>query len=154
MIDSRTILDAPGANQLVGRGDMLFSQGNDLIRVQCAFVDTPEVENIAHFIGNQKGYPTAFYLPEFVGDGEGIDANNVDMSKRDPMFDEAARLIVATQQGSTSLIQRKLSLGYNRAGRIMDQLEILGIVGPTEGSKARQVLIMDENHLEQILRNL
>ncbi|MDR2841078.1 MAG: DNA translocase FtsK, partial [Paludibacter sp.] len=155
MMDSRTILDASGAQQLVGRGDMLFSQGNDLIRVQCAFVDTPEVENIAHFIGNQQGYPTAFYLPEYTsGEGESLDPNNVDMSKRDPMFEEAARLIVASQQGSTSLIQRKLSLGYNRAGRIMDQLEILGIVGSSEGSKARQVLVMDDYHLEQILKSL
>jgi S-DNA-T family DNA segregation ATPase FtsK/SpoIIIE len=155
MIDSRTILDASGANQLVGRGDMLFSQGNDLIRVQCAFVDTPEVENIVHHISNQQGYPTAFYLPEFVGaDGEGLDASSVDLSKRDPLFEEAARLIVANQQGSTSLIQRKFSIGYNRAGRIVDQLEVAGIIGPFEGSKARQVLVMDEYHLEQILKHL
>lgn len=155
MIDSRTILDASGANQLVGRGDMLFSQGNDLIRVQCAFVDTPEVENIVHHISNQQGYPTAFYLPEYVGaDGEGLDASSVDLSKRDPLFEEAARLIVANQQGSTSLIQRKFSIGYNRAGRIVDQLEVAGIIGPFEGSKARQVLVMDEYHLEQILKHL
>lgn len=155
MIDSRTILDASGANQLVGRGDMLFSQGNDLIRVQCAFVDTPEVENIVHHISNQQGYPTAFYLPEYVSaDGEGIDASSVDLSKRDPLFEEAARLIVANQQGSTSLIQRKFSIGYNRAGRIVDQLEVAGIIGPFEGSKARQVLVMDEYHLEQILKHL
>lgn len=155
MIDSRTILDAPGANQLVGRGDMLFSQGSDLTRVQCAFVDTPEVENIVHHIGGQQGYPTAFYLPEYTAaEGEGIDASSIDMSKRDPLFEEAARLIVANQQGSTSLIQRKFSIGYNRAGRIVDQLEVAGIVGPFEGSKARQVMVMDDYHLEQILKNL
>ena len=155
MIDSRTILDSPGANQLVGRGDMLFSQGNDLIRVQCAFVDTPEVENIVHHISKQQAYPTAFYLPEYVNvEGEGIDASSVDMSKRDPLFEEAARLIVANQQGSTSLIQRKFSIGYNRAGRIVDQLEVVGIIGPFEGSKARQVLVMDDYHLEQILKHL
>ena len=155
MIDSRTILDSPGANQLVGRGDMLFSQGNDLIRVQCAFVDTPEVENIVHHIREQQAYPTAFYLPEYIGaESEGIDVSSVDMSKRDPLFEEAARLIVANQQGSTSLIQRKFSIGYNRAGRIVDQLEVVGIIGPFEGSKARQVLVMDDYHLEQILKNL
>lgn len=155
MIDSRTILDAPGANQLVGRGDMLFSQGSDLIRVQCAFVDTPEVEQIALYIGNQRGYPTAFYLPEYVGpESEGVDTSTVDMSKRDPMFEEAARLIVASQQGSTSMIQRKFSIGYNRAGRIADQLEVAGIIGPNEGSKARQVLVQTEYELEQILKHL
>ncbi len=155
MIDSRTILDASGANQLVGRGDMLFSQGNDLVRVQCAFVDTPEVENVVHHIGNQKGYPTAFYLPEYVGkDADSIELSSVDMSKRDPLFEEAARLIVASQQGSTSSIQRKFSIGYNRAGRIVDQLEVAGIIGPFEGSKARQVLVMDDYHLEQILKHL
>ena len=155
MIDSRTILDSPGANQLVGRGDMLFSQGNDLVRVQCAFVDTPEVENIVHHIKQQQSYPTAFYLPEYIRpEGDGIDSSSVDMTKRDPLFEEAARLIVANQQGSTSLIQRKFSIGYNRAGRIVDQLEVAGIIGPFEGSKARQVLIMDDYHLEQVLRNL
>lgn len=155
MIDSRTILDAPGANQLVGRGDMLFSQGNDLIRVQCAFVDTPEVENVVHHIKEQQSYPTAFYLPEFVRpDGDGIDASSVDMTKRDPLFEEAAHLIVANQQGSTSLIQRKFSIGYNRAGRIVDQLEVAGIIGPFEGSKARQVLVMDAMHLEQVLKHM
>ncbi len=155
MIDSRTILDASGANQLVGRGDMLFSQGNDLVRVQCAFVDTPEVENVVHHIGNQKGYPTAFYLPEYVGkDADSVELSNVDMSKRDPLFEEAARLIVASQQGSTSSIQRKFSIGYNRAGRNVDQLEVAGIIGPFEGSKARQVLVMDDYHLEQILKHL
>jgi S-DNA-T family DNA segregation ATPase FtsK/SpoIIIE len=155
MIDSRTILDSPGANQLVGRGDMLFSQGNDLIRVQCAFVDTPEVENIVHHISQQQAYPTAFYLPEYVNvEGEGIDSSSIDMSKRDPLFEEAAHLIVANQQGSTSLIQRKFSIGYNRAGRIVDQLEVAGIIGPFEGSKARQVLVMDAFHLEQILKHI
>ncbi len=155
MIDSRTILDAPGANQLVGRGDMLFSQGSDLSRVQCAFVDTPEVEEIARFIGQQRGYPTAFYLPEYVSpEGEALDAASIDMSKRDPMFEEAARMIVATQQGSTSMIQRKFSIGYNRAGRIADQLEVAGIIGPNEGSKARQVLVQTEYELENILRHL
>ena len=155
MIDSRTILDAPGANQLVGRGDLLFSQGSDLTRVQCAFVDTPEVEQIARFIGSQRGYPTAFYLPEYSGpDSDAVDPTSVDMSKRDPLFEEAARMIVATQQGSTSMIQRKFSIGYNRAGRLADQLEVAGIVGPTEGSKARQVLVQTEYELEQLLNNL
>jgi S-DNA-T family DNA segregation ATPase FtsK/SpoIIIE len=155
MMDSRTILDAPGANQLVGRGDMLFSQGNDLTRVQCAFVDTPEVEKIVHYIYGQQGYPTAFYLPEYVGsDGEALNVDSVDMSKRDSMFEEAARLIVASQQGSTSLIQRKFSIGYNRAGRLMDQLEVAGIVGATQGSKPRDVLIQDDYSLEQLLQRL
>lgn len=155
MIDSRTIIDGPGANQLVGRGDMLFTSGNELIRVQCAFVDTPEVENVVHHVGQQQGYPTAFYLPEYVGaEGDGLDMSSIDMSKRDPLFEEAARLIVSSQQGSTSNIQRKFSIGYNRAGRIVDQLEVAGIIGPNEGSKARQVLVMDEYHLEQILKQM
>lgn len=155
MIDSRTILDSPGANQLIGRGDLLFSQGNDMTRVQCAFVDTPEVEEIASFIGGQVGYPTAFMLPEYVTEGDGDKApGSVDLSDRDPLFDEAARLIVIQQQGSTSLIQRKFAIGYNRAGRLMDQLEAAGIVGPFEGSKARQVLIQDEYNLEQLLNSL
>lgn len=155
MVDSRTILDAPGANQLIGRGDLLFSQGGDTNRVQCAFVDTPEVEQIVEFIAGQPGYPTAFLLPEYVGEG-GDDKmpGAVDLSDRDPLFDEAARLIVIQQQGSTSLIQRKFAIGYNRAGRLMDQLEAAGIVGPFEGSKARQVLIQDEYNLEQLLNNL
>ncbi|MCL1943276.1 MAG: DNA translocase FtsK [Candidatus Azobacteroides sp.] len=151
MIDSRTILDCPGANQLIGRGDMLFSQGGDLVRVQCAFVDTPEAEGIADSIGHQQAYPTAYYLPEYVGDNEDGGNLDVDMSRLDPLFEEAARLIVIHQQGSTSLIQRKFSIGYNRAGRIVDQLEAAGIIGPFEGSKARQVLVTDEYHLEQIL---
>lgn len=155
MIDSRTILDSPGANQLIGRGDLLFSQGNDMTRVQCAFVDTPEVEQISNYIGNQVGYPTAFALPEYVGEGDGDKVPGaVDLSDRDPLFDEAARLIVIQQQGSTSLIQRKFAIGYNRAGRLMDQLEAAGIVGPFEGSKARQVLLQDEYSLEQLLNSL
>ncbi len=155
MIDSRTILDGPGANQLIGRGDMLFFQGSDMTRVQCAFVDTPEVEKITQFISAQQGYPTAFMLPEYVGEDGGEKAPGaVDLSERDPLFDDAARLIVIHQQGSTSLIQRKFSIGYNRAGRLMDQLEAAGIVGPAEGSKARQVHIPDEYQLEQILNTL
>ena len=153
-IDSRTILDTTGANQLIGRGDMLFSQGGDLIRVQCAFVDTPEVENVAKYIQSQQAYPTAFYLPEYVGTEGESNLGDVDLSKKDPMFEEAARLIVASQQGSTSLIQRKFSIGYNRAGRIVDQLEAAGIIGPFEGSKARQVLVQTEYELERILRGL
>ncbi|MCD7937118.1 MAG: DNA translocase FtsK [Tannerellaceae bacterium] len=154
MIDSRTILDSPGANQLIGRGDLLFSQGNDMIRVQCAFVDTPEVEEISTFIGEQVGFETAYKLPEFVGEGGENSPGSVDLSDRDPLFDEAARLIVIQQQGSTSLIQRKFSIGYNRAGRLMDQLEAAGIVGPFEGSKARQVLLQDEYSLESLLNSL
>lgn len=150
-IDSRTILDMSGANQLIGRGDLLFSQGSDLVRIQCAFVDTPEVEGIAQYIGNQQGYSHAFELPEYVGDGGEDKIGNIDLNDRDPLFDEAARLIVVHQQGSTSLIQRKFSIGYNRAGRLMDQLEAAGIVGPTQGSKARDVLIADEYSLEQKL---
>lgn len=148
-IDSRTILDAVGANQLIGRGDMLVSTGSDMVRVQCAFVDTPEVERITDFIASQQAYPTAFYLPEFVDDNA-ADIASIDLDKRDSLFEEAARIIVLNQQGSTSLIQRKFSIGYNRAGRIMDQLEAAGVVGPNEGSKARQVLITDEYSLEQM----
>lgn len=154
MVDSRTILDAPGANQLIGRGDLLFSQGGETTRVQCAFVDTPEVERIVNFIAAQPGYATAFLLPEYVGEGETKMPGAVDLHERDPLFDEAARLIVIQQQGSTSLIQRKFSIGYSRAGRLMDQLEAAGIVGPFEGSKARQVLIQDEYSLEQLLSNM
>ncbi|MFA5326720.1 MAG: DNA translocase FtsK [Prolixibacteraceae bacterium] len=150
MIDSRTILDTPGANQLIGKGDMLVSNGSTMTRVQCAFVDTPEVERICEFIAQQKGYPTALLLPDYVGEAEGGSAD-VDLKNRDEMFDDAARLIVANQVGSTSMIQRKFSIGYNRAGRLMDQLEAAGIVGPSEGSKARQVLIQDEYSLEQLL---
>lgn len=150
-IDSRTILDMSGANQLIGRGDMLFSQGSDLVRIQCAFVDTPEVEGIAEYISNQQSYGRAFDLPEYVGEGGDEKIGNIDLNDRDPLFDEAARLIVVHQQGSTSLIQRKFSIGYNRAGRLMDQLEATGIVGPTQGSKPRDVLIADEYSLEQKL---
>jgi len=153
-IDSRTILDAGGADQLIGRGDMLLSTGSDLIRLQCAFVDTPEVEKISDFIGNQRGYATAFELPEYVGEGETSSGKEFNPEDRDPMFEEAARLVVMHQQGSTSLIQRKLKLGYNRAGRIIDQLQDAGIVGPFEGSKAREVLYSDEYSLEKHLENL
>ena len=154
MIDSRTILDSPGANQLIGRGDMLFLQGSDLTRVQCAFVDTPEVEKVAEFIGDQQGYPTAMLLPEYEEEGIGDAKGGIDLSNRDPMFEEAAELIMVEQQGSTSLIQRKFSIGYNRAGRIMDQLEMAGIVGPAQGSKARQVLVQDITQLEMIFSSL
>ncbi|MDR2801637.1 MAG: DNA translocase FtsK [Prevotellaceae bacterium] len=142
-IDSRTILDSTGANQLIGRGDMLVSTGNEMIRVQCALVDTPEVERICDFIGKQQGFGEALLLPEYKGEEGNNNAGKVDLSKRDELFADAARIIVQSQQGSTSLIQRKLELGYNRAGRLMDQLEAAGIVGPPEGSKARQVLISD-----------
>lgn len=152
--DSRTILDASGANQLIGRGDMLLSQGSDLLRLQCAFIDTPEVINVTNFIGNQRGYPTAFYLPEPQTDGSTGNGAINDFGDRDPLFEEAARLIVMHQQGSTSLIQRKFSIGYNRAGRIVDQLESAGIIGPNEGSKARQVLIDDEYQLENMLSRM
>jgi len=153
MIDSRTILDTPGANQLIGKGDMLVSLGSDAVRVQCAFVDTPEVERITDFIGNQKGYASAFMLPEYTGD-TADDTLDVDLAKRDDLFEDAARLVVSHQQGSTSLIQRKFSIGYNRAGRIIDQLEAAGIVGPFEGSKARQVLIQDDLSLEHVFNGL
>ena len=151
-IDSRTILDSGGADQLIGRGDMLFSNGNDLVRVQCAFVDTPEVEKITEFIGSQKAYATAYLLPEFVGEDNGIQLD-MDISERDSLFREAAEVIVTAQQGSASLIQRKLKLGYNRAGRLIDQLEAAGIVGPFEGSKARGVNIPDLVALEQFFNN-
>lgn len=152
-VDSRTILDTGGADQLVGQGDMLFSSGSDVIRLQCPFVDTPEIEKICDFIGSQRGYDTAYMLPEYEGDDEG-GPSDVDLSDRDALFEEAAKLIVMHQQGSTSLIQRKLKLGYNRAGRLIDQLEAAGIVGPFEGSKAREVLIKDELSLEQLLNGL
>ncbi len=151
-IDSRTILDSGGAEQLVGRGDMLLSTGSDLIRLQCAFIDTPEIERITDFIGSQRAYPDALHLPEYY-DEEDMGADNMDPADRDELFKDAARIIVATQQGSTSLLQRKLKLGYNRAGRIIDQLEAAGIVGPFEGSKAREVKIKDELSLEQFLNN-
>jgi S-DNA-T family DNA segregation ATPase FtsK/SpoIIIE len=151
-IDSRTILDSGGADQLIGRGDMLFSNGNDLVRVQCAFVDTPEVDKITEFIGSQKAYATAYLLPEFVGEESGINLD-IDISERDSLFRDAAEVIVTAQQGSASLIQRKLKLGYNRAGRLIDQLEAAGIVGPFEGSKARSVNIPDLVSLELFLNN-
>ncbi len=151
-IDSRTILDAQGADQLIGRGDMLFTQGNDVTRLQCAFVDTPEIAKITEYIGSQRGYPEAHLLPEYVGEDSGTSID-YDISERDAMFREAAEVIVIAQQGSASLIQRKLKLGYNRAGRIIDQLEAAGIVGPFEGSKARQVLIHDMASLDQLLGN-
>ncbi|WP_396156285.1 DNA translocase FtsK [Flavobacterium macrobrachii] len=152
-IDSRTILDTGGADQLIGRGDLLFSNGNDLVRVQCAFVDTPEVEKIVDYIGSQKAYASAYLLPEYVGE-EGSSVNlDIDISERDSLFRDAAEIIVTAQQGSASLLQRKLKLGYNRAGRLIDQLEAAGIVGPFEGSKARSVNISDLASLEQFLNN-
>ena len=156
MVESRIILDRPGANQLIGKGDMLFLQGSDPVRVQCAFVDTPEVERISRYISEQQGYPTAFYLPEYVDEnaGDGSNLDDVDLKRLDPMFEDAARLVVIHQSGSTSLIQRKFSIGYNRAGRIMDQLEKAGIVGPVDGSKPRQVLCADEMDLEMRLKSL
>ena len=153
MIDSRTILDTPGANQLIGKGDMLIAEGSEMTRVQCAFVDTPEVEKICSFISEQRGFPTAFMLPEYVEEGE-AGPGEVDLNNRDELFDDAARVVVINQMGSTSMIQRKFSIGYNRAGRIMDQLEAAGVVGASEGSKARQVLIQDEYTLEQLLNDL
>lgn len=154
-VDSRTILDTTGADRLVGRGDALISQGGEPVRVQCAFIDTPEIEELTEYIGSQQGYPAAFHLPEYVGDEDTGNGNNdVDLKKRDPLFDEAARLVVQHQQGSTSLIQRRMQLGYNRAGRIIDQLEAAGIVGPFEGSKAREVIVQDPQTLEQILKRL
>ncbi len=152
-IDSRTILDTQGADQLIGRGDLLYSNGNDLVRVQCAFVDTPEVERIVDYIGSQKGYASAYLLPEYVGE-EGSSVNlEFDISERDSLFRDAAEVIVTAQQGSASLLQRKLKLGYNRAGRLIDQLEAAGIVGPFEGSKARSVNIPDLSSLEQFFNN-
>lgn len=152
-VDSKTILDTTGAEQLVGKGDMLYLNGNEILRLQCAFVDTPEVERIAEFIGEQRGYSSAFLLPEYTSD-EGGSTANFDPNERDSMFEEAARVIVSSQQGSTSMLQRQLKLGYNRAGRIMDQLEAAGIVGAFNGAKAREVLISDLNYLEQFLENL
>lgn len=150
-IDSRTILDSSGADQLIGKGDMLYTRGNDLVRLQCAFVDTPEVDRLADFIGSQKGYPDAFLLPEYEGD-EGGSALDIDPDERDPLFEDAAYVVVSSQQGSTSMLQRKLKIGYNRAGRIIDQLEANNIVGPFEGNKAREVLITNLESLEQFLK--
>ncbi|MFC4634392.1 DNA translocase FtsK [Dokdonia ponticola] len=151
-IDSRTILDTSGADQLIGRGDMLYTQGNDVVRIQCAFVDTPEVERIVEYIGGQKAYPDAHLLPEYIGEESGTSLD-IDASDRDKLFREAAEVLIIAQQGSASLLQRKLKLGYNRAGRLIDQLEAAGIVGPFEGSKARQVLISDMAALDQLLNN-
>ena len=151
-IDSRTILDSGGADQLIGRGDMLYTQGNELTRIQCAFVDTPEVERIAAYVGGQKGYADAHLLPEYVGE-ENTSNLDIDASERDALFREAAEVIVTAQQGSASLLQRKLKLGYNRAGRIIDQMEAAGVVGPFEGSKARQVLVSDFAALDRLLND-
>ena len=153
-IDSRTILDSNGADQLIGRGDMLYSGGNEVIRLQCPFVDTPEVERIVDFIGEQRAFPTAYVLPEVKEEGGVLAGDGLDSGDWDPMFEDAARVVVLNQVGSTSMIQRKLKIGYNRAGRLMDQLEDAGIVGGNNGSKARQVLITDEHSLEQFLSNL
>jgi S-DNA-T family DNA segregation ATPase FtsK/SpoIIIE len=152
-IDSRTILDAGGADQLIGKGDMLISYGGDIVRLQCAFVDTPEVDKIVDFIGDQRGYPHAFLLPEYI-DEKDAEGREFDVNDKDPLFEDAARLIVASQQGSTSLLQRKMKLGYNRAGRLMDQLESAGVVGPSQGSKVRDVLIKTEADLQELLGRL
>ncbi|MGX9985638.1 DNA translocase FtsK 4TM domain-containing protein [Soonwooa purpurea] len=152
--DSRTILDSPGAEQLIGKGDMLYFNGNEITRLQCAFVDTPEVEKIAEFIGEQKGYADAYLLPEYSGEETSSNVGSFDPNEKDQLFEDAARIIVSTQQGSTSMLQRQLKLGYNRAGRIMDQLEASGVVGGFNGAKAREVLISDLNSLEQFLDNL
>ena len=151
-IDSRTILDASGAEQLIGRGDMLFTQGNEMIRLQCAFVDTPEVEKITDYIGSQRAYAQAYLLPEYEADESGGTLTD-DINERDPLFKEAAEIVVGAQQGSTSLIQRKMKIGYNRAGRIIDQLEAAGIVGPFEGSRARQVMFKDLQSLQTFFEN-
>lgn len=153
-VDSRTILDSPGADQLIGKGDMLYFNGNEILRLQCAFVDTPEVERLAEFIGEQKGYASAFMLPEYVNEEATSTVGSFNPNEKDVLFDEAARIIVSTQQGSTSMLQRQLKLGYNRAGRIMDQLEASGIVGGFNGAKAREVIIGDLNALEQFLEEL
>lgn len=152
-IDSRTILDAGGAEQLIGKGDMLISYNGEIVRLQCAFVDTPEVERVAEYIESQRGYPQAFLLPEYVDERE-LDNKEFDASERDPLFKEAAQLIVQNQMGSTSLLQRRMKLGYNRAGRLMDQLEAAGVVGANQGSKAREVLIKTEADLFEYLETL
>jgi S-DNA-T family DNA segregation ATPase FtsK/SpoIIIE len=152
-IDSRTILDTGGAEQLIGKGDMLISYNGELTRLQCAFVDTPEVDSVCEFIGGQRGYTEAFQLPEYV-DERDLESKEFDLSDRDKLFDDAARIIVQNQVGSTSLLQRRMKLGYNRAGRLMDQLEAAGIVGPNMGSKARDVLIKTEMDLDHHLNTL
>ena len=152
-IDSRTILDTGGAEQLIGKGDMLISHHGELTRLQCAFVDTPEVEKVVEFIGGQRGYPQSFLLPEYIDEKE-LEGKDFDLSDRDSLFEDAARLIVQNQIGSTSLLQRRMKLGYNRAGRLMDQLEAAGVVGPNQGSKARDVLIKTEMELNQYLESM
>ena len=154
-IDSKTILDQSGAQQLVGKGDLLYLQGDSPVRVQCAFVDTPEVEKVVEYISEQQGYPAPFELPEPpVPEGENKDLSGVDLSKKDPYFEEVARFVVTSQMGSTSYIQRKYNIGFNRAGRIMDQLEVAGIVGPARGSKPREVLVSSEVELESMLSSM
>lgn len=153
-VDSRTILDHGGADQLIGRGDMLFSMGSDMMRIQCGFVDTPEVDRIIDFIEGQQGYPEAHLLPEVVDDSDSGLGGNYDAKDRDPLFKDAAMLVVQNQMGSTSMIQRRMKLGYNRAGRLMDQLEDAGVVGPNQGSKAREVLFLSEMELEQFLETI
>lgn len=153
-IDSRTILDTGGAEQLIGKGDMLISYGGEVVRLQCAFVDTPEVDKIVDYISDQRGYPQAFMLPEYVDEKEMEARGDFDMDDKDPLFEDAARLIVAAQTGSTSLLQRRMKLGYNRAGRLMDQLEAAGIVGPNQGSKTRDVLIKTDADLQQHLNEM
>ncbi|MBR1755451.1 MAG: DNA translocase FtsK, partial [Bacteroidaceae bacterium] len=154
MIDSRTILDRPGANQLIGKGDMLFLAGSEPVRLQCAFVDTPEVEKIANYIACQQSYNAPFALPRPPMEDAGSESKDVDMNHLDPLFAEVARQIVVTQQGSTSMIQRKFSIGFNRAGRLMDQLEAAGIVGSAQGAKPREVLVQDEASLEMLLNSV
>ena len=154
-VDSRTILDGKGAEQLIGRGDMLLSVGGtSMIRLQCAFVDTPEVEDVIKEISSQQGFPTPYLLPEYKGDEDGTGTSSLSWSDLDPMFEDAARLVVSSQQGSTSMIQRRLSLGYNRAGRIMDQMEALNIVGPAQGSKPREVLFFSETELDTFINTM
>jgi S-DNA-T family DNA segregation ATPase FtsK/SpoIIIE len=153
-IDSRTILDAGGAEQLIGKGDMLISYNGEITRLQCAFVDTPEVDQICDYIGEQQGYPEAFLLPEYIDEKEMGAGSGSDLEDRDPLFEDAAKLIVQNQVGSTSLIQRRMKLGYNRAGRLMDQLEMAGVVGANQGSKARDVLIKTDAELQVLLDNM
>jgi S-DNA-T family DNA segregation ATPase FtsK/SpoIIIE len=152
-IDSRTILDSGGAEQLIGKGDMLISYNGEVVRLQCAFVDTPEVDKIVDFIGEQRGYPEAFLLPEYIDEKE-MEGRDFDVNNKDALFEDAARLIVSSQSGSTSLLQRRMKLGYNRAGRLMDQLEAAGIVGPNQGSKTRDVLIKTDSDLQQYLNEM
>jgi S-DNA-T family DNA segregation ATPase FtsK/SpoIIIE len=152
-IDSRTILDTGGAEQLIGKGDMLISYNGEVVRLQCAFVDTPEVDKIVDVIGDQRGYAEAFLLPEYIDEKE-MEARDFDVNNKDALFEDAARLIVSSQSGSTSLLQRRMKLGYNRAGRLMDQLEAAGIVGPNQGSKTRDVLVKTDADLQQYLNEM